>query len=508
MLQLKKIVNNRSLSARYIGKLTANIASIPIYLLMEALLPRALGPQIYGNFNFATAIFTQFVGFLDMGTSTCFYNSLSRRQKESTLVTYYGLFSCVIFVITLLCGFLTFVPDIGSRFFPGVPLWYGPCAAIFGFLLWGTRVVRSMNDAIGLTVYGEILRAFVNIAGCIFLICMYILNILTDHILYIFHYISMSIIIFGCLFIVRKSWNDFSIYIDRKKISVYNKEFFQYSNPLFIQSLIVTLGIIIDRWLLQWFNGSSEQGYFALSQKISSACFLFISAMTPLVMRELAIAWGEKNTQKMGKLIDDLAPILFAVASWFSCFTCIEANFITRFFGGNSFAEALLAVQIMSFYPAHQAYGQVASSVFHATGKTKVLRNVAMVEHLIGFSLMWIFIAPSNLFGLGYGALGLALKTVITQIITVNLLLFLASQVVPLSYKNFLFNQISILSTMYALAYLSGQIGQNISFNSDILHFFTAGICYTLLTALAVCIFPFLFGIKRQHIQKITKFIR
>ena len=61
-----------TLARRYIFKLVANIASVPVYLVMEAILPRALGPQMYGNYSFATNLFQQLTGFLDMGTSTCF----------------------------------------------------------------------------------------------------------------------------------------------------------------------------------------------------------------------------------------------------------------------------------------------------------------------------------------------------------------------------------------------------------------------------------------------------
>ena len=68
-----------SLARRYICKLLANVASVPVYLAMEAILPRALGPAMYGNYSFATNFFQQLFMFLDMGTSTCFYNALSRR---------------------------------------------------------------------------------------------------------------------------------------------------------------------------------------------------------------------------------------------------------------------------------------------------------------------------------------------------------------------------------------------------------------------------------------------
>ena len=162
-----------SLARRYMGKLLANIATVPVYLIMEAVLPRALGPQAYGNFNFSTSVFTQLTGFLDMGTSTCFYNALSRRQYEMPLVAFYGRVSALVFLITMLAGVFLLVPGLGDMLLPDVPLWYAPLAAFYGFLLWGTRVVRSMNDALGLTVPGELLRSGVNLLGAIIILALF-----------------------------------------------------------------------------------------------------------------------------------------------------------------------------------------------------------------------------------------------------------------------------------------------------------------------------------------------
>ena len=80
-----------TLARRYAFKLLANVASVPVYLAMEAILPRALGPRMYGNYSFATNLFQQLSGFLDMGTSTCFYNALSRRQNETGLIGFYSI---------------------------------------------------------------------------------------------------------------------------------------------------------------------------------------------------------------------------------------------------------------------------------------------------------------------------------------------------------------------------------------------------------------------------------
>lgn len=115
---------NPTLAKRYLFKLLANVASVPVYLAMEAILPRALGPKMYGSYSFATNLFYQMAGFLDMGTSTCFYNSLSRRQTESGLIAYYMRASLLVLVITMAVAVLFFaVPSCGSLFMPDVPLW-------------------------------------------------------------------------------------------------------------------------------------------------------------------------------------------------------------------------------------------------------------------------------------------------------------------------------------------------------------------------------------------------
>lgn len=112
----------------------------------------------------------------------------------------------------------------------------------------------------------------------------------------------------------------------------------------------------------------------------------------------------------MGHLLTRFAPLLFGIAAWFSCFTAVEASVLVHIFGGAEFAAALVPVQIMALYPAHQAYGQLASSVFHATGKTKVLRNLAFIEHFGGFLLVWLLVAPQDMLGMGLGATALPSK--------------------------------------------------------------------------------------------------
>lgn len=497
-----------SLARRYTGKLLSNLATVPMYLVMEAVLPRALGVQVYGNYNFATSVFTQFTAFLDMGTSTCFYNALSRRPAEYELAAFYLRVTGGVLLITMAAGILLLIPALGNLLLPDVPLWYAPPAALFGFLLWGTRVARSLNDALGLTVPGEIVRSVVNLGAAVLLLGLFGTGTLNAATLFGTQYLMMGSMVAGSLVIMRRCWPNPSFSLSRARLRGYCREFADYSMPLFVQALLSAFTLTAERWLLQWIDGSIQQGYFALSQRVSMACFMFVSAMTPLLMRELSIAWGKDDRERMGELLTRFAPLLFAVAAWFSCFTTVEASSLVTLFGGSQFAAALLPVQIMALYPAHQVYGQLAGSVFHATGKTRILRNVAFLEHTGGFLLVWLLVTPPEWHGLGLGAVGLALKTVISQFLVVNVLLWLASRIIPLHFLRNLGLQFLILGVFGLLAWCSREFSALVfGYETFLIRFFVSGLCYFLLSALALGCFPMLAGSSHRELRELlTRF--
>ncbi len=504
-----------TLARRYLFKLLANIASVPVYLAMEAILPRALGPKLYGEYSFATNLFYQLSGFLDMGTSTCMYNALSRRQTEGSLIAFYMRVSGLVLGITMAVAlFLFAVPPVGNLLMPEVPLWLTPFAALWAFLTWWGRVLRSMNDAIGATVPSELVRSSISLIAVAILALLFVCDVLNIATLFAQQYLMLGTTALGYWFVTvhsgRGTWENGGTLcwsLSRQQVRSYAREFFDYSNPLFVQALLAFLMICAERWLLQWFNGSTEQGFFALSQKVSMACFLFVSAMTPLLMRELSIAWGKKDLQAMGRLVDRFAPLLYVVAAYFSCFTLAEGAALVQIFGGAEFAAATVPVQIMALYPLHQAYGQLASSIFHATGRTKTLRNIQMCECVYGLSTAWILLAPHDLFGLSLGATGLAIKTVCVQIVTVNLYLWLASRFVPLSFARNVCHQVWSLAVLLALALLCREATLELGLgeSSSIVRFFCSGVVYSVLVLGLACLCPAFLGLSRQEVLELRR---
>ncbi len=499
-----------TLARRYAYKLLANVASVPVYLVMEAILPRALGPQMYGNYSFATNLFQQLSGFLDMGTSTCFYNALSRRQGEGGLIAFYMRAGVLVLCVSLLAAALMLLPPVGDLLLPGVPGWLAPLAAVWAFLTWWGRVLRSTNDALGETVPSELVRTALSLVAVLALVTLFWCGALNVHSLFAQQYAMLGSTALGYWLVTRAAWRrrfgcPVPLSLEPHARRAYTREFFDYSHPLFVQALLSFAMLSAERWLLQWFDGSAEQGFFALSQKVSMACFLFVSAMTPLVMRELSIAWGRKDAAGMGRLLNRFAPLLYVVAAYFSCFTLAEGAALVRIFGGEEFTAAIVPVQIMALYPLHQAYGQLTGAVFHATGRTRILRNMAAAECVYGLAAAWTLLAPSHLFGLHLGATGLACKTVFVQMLTVNLYLWLASRFVPLRFWRNLLHQIWSLAALLALAFACREASllAGLGGVESLPRFFLSGVLYSGCAILVAALLPAFLGLSRQEVREL-----
>ena len=507
-----------TLARRYLSKLLANVASVPVYLVMEAILPRALGPQMYGNYSFATNLFQQLSGFLDMGTSTCFYNALSRRQHETGLIAFYLRVSLLVAVVSLAVAALMQIGPVGGLLMPDVPGWLAPLAAFWAFLTWWGRVLRSMNDAVGATVPSELSRSVIALLAVFALAGLYWLDILNIGTLFGQQYAMLAATALGYWIVSKKAWEErfgqggrFSLRLDGDQTRAYAREFFDYSHPLFVQALLTFAMLSVERWLLQWFDGSTQQAYYALAQKVCIACFLFVSAMTPLIMREFSIAWGKKDMEGMGRIMQRFAPLLYAVAAYFSCFSAVEAPALVNLFGGEDFAAAVLPVQIMAFYPLHQAYLQLASSVFHAAGRTRTTRNITMLDAVYGFAAVWLLLAPERYFGLHLGAVGLACKTVLVQFVTVNIQLFLASRLIPFSWWRNLAHQFWCLAILLGLAFGCHQLtlGMGLGPATSLPRFICAGVLYTMAVWAAVLLLPALAGLRRAELaDMLGRFLR
>ena len=495
----------QSLKKRYAAKLFANIIGLGFGLVIAVIVPRGLGPKAYGDFSFLSASFLSLMGFFTFSTSTGFFVKLSQRQSEFGLISFYGQFN-------LLAIIVLFIFVFGSHLFGfSSLLWIDQIAniiylaALFGAVNWLVQIMTQIVDAYGLTVSSEIARIVQKLIGLLILIFIFLNKqlTLTNYLLY---NIGISIfLIWAFIWIINK--NSYSFFqswkLSKDQIKYYCKEFYHYSNPLFFFSLFILIFGLFDRWILQKFGGSLQQGFFGLSNQIAAVCFLFSSAMTPLITRELSISFKKNDIPEMARLFRRYIPLLYSITAFIACFTSVQAEKTTLIFGGNQYKEAVIPVMIMTLYPIHQTYGQLSASVFFATGKTKLYSNISLLFIIIGFPVIYILLAPKSDFGFNLGATGLALKLVIVQFIGVNVQLFYNANFLKFRFLNYFLHQIISVTFFIAISFIAKLFIDRILFMKDhiLINFITSGLLYSIIVSISCFYFPMIFGLKKDDIK-------
>lgn len=503
-----------SLKKRYFFKLLTNLIGLAVSGVTQAIIPRGLGPKAYGDFTFLTNFFTQLVGFLDMGTSIAFYTKLSQRSREAAMVSFYLYFSGIISVAIIIFLVITTHKAYTYRWiWPDQKIFYIYLGAVWGIFTWFLQVLIMMMDAYAVTVSSEIARTLQKLLGLALIILLFSSQQLNLTSLFFYHYLILAFLAAALIWIMGQK--GYSLKQTRilpwDQIKVYIKEFYPFCQPLFIYALVGLLVNIFDRWLLQFYGGSIEQGFYGLSYQIGAICFLFTSAMTPLITRELAIAFDKEDLGRMAHLFRRYIPLLYGIAAYFSCFIAVQAHKVIYIMGGKHFSGAYLAVAIMALYPLHQTYGQLSGSVFFATGQTALYRNIGIVFMLLGIPVTYFLIAPGDKSGLDAGATGLAVKMVMLQFIVVNVQLYFNARLLRLRFWRYVGHQVVSVGCLLAVALLVTLWVDKMMLPSRdkvVSGFLLAGALYTIMVMVMSYFQPALFGLHRQDMQSLAQLVR
>jgi hypothetical protein len=198
-------------------------------------------------------------------------------------------------------------------------------------------------------------------------------------------------------------------------------------------------------------------------------------------------------------------PIMYTITAYLSCFVAVQYDKVALIFGGSEYKNAGMAIMIMAFYPIHQTYGQLTSTVYYATGQTKLYRNIGIICMVSGLPLIYFLLAPRINFGLDYGAMGLAIKYVLMNFIMVNIWLYFNTRFLKLSFWKFLLHQIGSVAVMILVA-VPAKLGVDIIpglGDNIILSFILSGVIYTAVVALISNYFPMIFGIDKESLSKV-----
>jgi len=485
----------QGLKKRYSIKLLSSVINGVVGAILVAIVPKALSPIAYGQFIYLQDFFAKIIGFLDMGSSIAFFTKLSSNNSRKELIGFYFLYSFSILVLVLL--FISILDRLGylELFIPNIPAYYIYFGLFFGFFTWFIQIFIKISDAFALTLSVESIKVVHKLLSLLFLFYfVYYTNFNLERYFY-FHYISLITFLLILIWLFREKGVLSNLQFKIQNFKLITKEFIEYCHPLVIYNLINIMVGIFDIWLLQKMGGSREMGFYGLAYSLATICFLFTVAMTPIITREFAKSYGEGNIKRMGELFSRYIPMLYGISAYFAIFLAMQSKNILIIFTDENFKNAYYVLIIMAFYPIHQTYGQLSGSLFYATGQTKLIRNISLLTQPLGVIISFILIYILNL-----GAIGLALKMVIIQIIGVNVQLYFNLIFLNLKIKQFIWHQIYSVTIFMLLAILSNWI---IDINSPYLEFFISGLLYTVWVIIFLYFLPQIFAITKDEIKSI-----
>jgi O-antigen/teichoic acid export membrane protein len=433
-------------------------------LVTIGLVPRALGPADYGRFEFISNNFKLVLDTLTIHVPSAFFNWVSRKGHKAdtdlaTGVTLYfvGIVSflfAVIIALSLMTGLhSTLWPDVAPPY-----LWeaFGLTLAVFAF-----QLCSYLADGRALTIGLEKMRLVQNIgkaAICLVLVWFGLMNLHT------FFFSQMLITGLAALFTAWWLYREKAVALQsikpwqfpRTEIDRYVSFIKTFIHPLVWLVAAGFLFSYFDRWFLQLIGGSSEFGYFGLSDRLGAVAFIFTSAMTPLLTREFAFAHEEKDKARLSGLFDRIKIFLF-IAVTLSCFLSIQSASIVEVIGGDKFRGAVLPISIMALYPIHQTFGQLSSALLIATGQTGLYSKIGLLCMFASVPVTYFLMAPGtySIPGMGWGATGLAVKMVIVNIIATNIQLFYNTKFLDISFRNWLVYQLKLVGIIYGIAAVS-----------------------------------------------------
>lgn len=205
---------------------------------------------------------------------------------------------------------------------------------------------------------------------------------------------------------------------------------------------------------------------------------------------------------------------LFMIGVILSGFMIPWTKEIVAVFLGKAYGMSAPVLVIMFLYPIHQSLGQIGGIMLMASGNTKAYMYISGIVMLCSLPISYIVQAPpmsSCVHGLGLGAIGMAIKMVSINIISVNVLAWVVAR--KNGWKFDWFCQIIGMSLMIGSGYLVKYVAE-LCWDLSLLNFklllpvAVSGILYLVSAAIIIWRMPWLIGMDRDEFTNITNKIK
>src|SRR5262249_50593349 len=261
-----------SVGARYVVTLLASVSRAALSFVAGLILARTLGAHEYGDQAFLLGSFVAVSQLLDMRSSSAFYTILARRSRRPLFFAGYGFWLALQFAVPAV-----FVLVVSQTFLGAV--WQGQDRALI-LLCWASSfasnqlwgAVSQLGEAVRRTRTVQLASLVQSAAHVITVAVLAWTGWLT-----IRAFFWLTTVEYGLLVAIvapRLIASNVEPGAQHEPLRELLRACATYCRPLVIYGWVAFLYTFADRWLLQYFGGASEQGFFAVSQQFAAVTLL------------------------------------------------------------------------------------------------------------------------------------------------------------------------------------------------------------------------------------------
>ncbi|HEX3032897.1 MAG TPA: lipopolysaccharide biosynthesis protein [Bacillota bacterium] len=507
------MLDTSSVKYRLVVSVIFNFLRSIFSFLGGMLIARGLNPTGYGELTFLLGSFVALRSLVDMGSSSAFFTFISKRPRDIRyFLAYLGWLALQFTAVTLLLWVLLPEALVHSVWLghPRSTLLLAFGAAFLQQQLW--PVIGQLGEAARKTIRVQIINLTLAILhlGVIGLLLLWGL-LSTGNVLWLL-ILEYGIAGVAAYYLIGEKpfssddSEDFSF-------RVMLKEYWDYCKPLIFLSIISFLYDFADKWMLQKFGGAHQQGFFQISSQFANVSLLITASILNVFWKEIAAANENRDSHRISYLYHRVSRGLFFFSAALSGFLIPWSKEIVQIFLGQSYIDAWPVLALMLLYPIHQSLGQILGIMFLASGETSTYMRVGVIMMVVSVPVTYLLQAPGSgmlVSGFALGAMGMALKTLGLNILSVNLQAWILSR--NQKWKHYWTYQILVVCSTVAVGFLVKQsllVFFNESGLTSVIKLVTvllaAAVMYFPLAALLVWSMPMAIGMDRLELKMMVK---
>jgi len=484
---------------RLVISVLLNTVRSVIIFLTGMILARGLGPEQYGLFSFLLASFAAIITLFDMGSSSAFFSFISKRTRSKHFFMIYFYWVLFQFIVVLIIILLV-IPDAWLSL-----IWQGESkslvtiafiAIFFQNQIW-TLIVK-VGESQRLTSIAQTLGVVIALTHFCLVILLFSQGWLSIE--YIYYLITIEILISA---IIAKLIFPLEFKEEKETYKENFQEYWIFCKPLIPYVWLTVIMTFADTWLLRYFSGSIEQGYYAVAAQIGAVTLIFTSSVIRVLWKEVAEANENDDRERVAHVYKKVSRIVFMIGVVISAFLIPWTKEIITILLGDEYLKGATVMSIMLLYPIHQSLGQINGTMFFAMELTRpyvVINSIHLITSIIA---IYFLLAPNDMIlpGFGLGAIGLALKMVILQIIFVNVSIWWLSRKNGWNF-DFAF-QIAGIVLFLIIGFISYELVNTIVNNPEyiLIRLFISALIYFVLVTVLFYKAPWFLGLTQYELK-------